>query len=256
MLDALTGAALSGATVVGLDANGAARTAVVRSGVDGSYELPVSVHRTAESAPTKETITLRVAASTYQPFATPPRTALPLDLSLAQLPAGQDAAHASYRLQNAATDVTLVQLPEAERGGVTVEGTVQGTGGGSALIVALSNDKADATAIADRDGKFVLFNVTSGAVRVEGYRAGVAITPAMVQVPAAGLTGVTLQVSSAPLATVSGSVSIVNAEGGATTSVILVVASTFDPTLVRGEAPAGLRVGNVSGAFSIPNVHS
>lgn len=254
VFDSLTGAGLAGATVVGLDANGAARTAVVRSGASGSYELPVSVRRTADHKPTKEILTLRVAANEHQPFPTAPRTALPLDLSLAQLPAGQDATQASYRLQNAATDVALVPLPEDQRGGVAVEGRIDGAGAGSALIVALYNDKQDATAIADRDGKFVLFNVTPGAVRLEGYRAGVEIAPETVQVPAAGVTGITLHLASTPLSTVSGSVNIVNAEGGATTSVILVVASTFDPVMIRGEAPAGLRAANVGGAFTISGV--
>lgn len=85
---ALDGAGLVGATVVGLDVNGAARTRVVRSGSNGAYELPISVARNADGTPTAESITLRVAAADHQPFATAPRTALPIELSSGQHAAG------------------------------------------------------------------------------------------------------------------------------------------------------------------------
>jgi hypothetical protein len=49
-------------------------------------------------------------------------------------------------------------------------------------------------------------------------------------------------------------VQFVNAGGSTTTSVILVVNDTFDETLARGEAPPGLRVSGISGAWSIANV--
>jgi hypothetical protein len=54
---------------------------------------------------------------------------------------------------------------------------------------------------------------------------------------------------------VSGSVNIV-AAGSITgpTSVILAVASTFDPATARGTAPAGLRVGNVSNTWSVSGI--
>jgi len=59
---------------------------------------------------------------------------------------------------------------------------------------------------------------------------------------------------------VAGNVQIVNAPGGAMTSVILVVESTFDDLLARGEMPPGLRAPsppedpNVSGDYSITGV--
>src|SRR6185436_16665696 len=55
-------------------------------------------------------------------------------------------------------------------------------------------------------------------------------------------------------ATVSGQIDIVAGGMGTTTSIILAVDETFDPNAARGEAPPGLRVAPVSGAFSIPNV--
>jgi predicted AlkP superfamily phosphohydrolase/phosphomutase len=61
------------------------------------------------------------------------------------------------------------------------------------------------------------------------------------------------------LGSVSGSVSIVNAPGGSMTTVVLVVASTFNEALKRGDVPPGLRapkagVPSVSGAFTIADV--
>jgi hypothetical protein len=55
-------------------------------------------------------------------------------------------------------------------------------------------------------------------------------------------------------AAVNGSVNIVNAQGGAQTSVVLVVDETFNMTLERGDVPKGLRAGNISNAFSVKNV--
>jgi hypothetical protein len=58
---------------------------------------------------------------------------------------------------------------------------------------------------------------------------------------------------------VSGNVTIVNAPGGSATSVVLVVASTFNATTKRGDVPPGLRAPrsgapNVDGSFTIDGV--
>jgi len=253
VIGAIDGQGIANATVVGLDANGAARTRVARSGADGSYELPVSVRRGADRRPVDDAITLRVGAAAHQPFPSAPRSALPIELDLAQSDASAKVEN-TFRVTNAATTVALIPLPEGQRGGVTVEGTVAASEPGGALVAAIVGDRAASTAVSDRSGAFVLFNVTPGAVRVEGYRAGLALTPSSVTVPASGLTGVTLQSASTPLSSVSGSVNVVNAEGGSLTSVILALASTFDPDVARGEAPAGLRATQVSGQFRIDNV--
>jgi hypothetical protein len=159
-----------------------------------------------------------------------------------------------YRVQNAATDVALIPLPETQRGGVTVSGSVDTKPAGGVLVLAVVGNQAQSSAVSDSDGDFVLFNVTPGQLTLEGYSAGVAIAPQSVTVPAAGLSDVQLNAATAKLATVSGNISIVNASGGLATSVILAVASTFDASTARGEAPAGLRAANVTGAFEIMNV--
>jgi hypothetical protein len=249
---ALDGAAVSNATVVGLDPNGAARTRVARSGSDGQYELPISLQRNEDGSPMDEAITLRVAAADYQQFPLAPREALPIRLATA-VSSTMDG-HTLYRVQNAATDVALLPLPQEQRGGATITGVVDTDPAGGVLVLAVSDGQARSSAVTDRDGTFVLFNVKPGEITLEGYSAGVAVTPQSVTMPASGLENVKLLASSAKLATVSGNINIVNASGGLTTSVILAVASTFDAHAARGEAPAGLRIGNVSGAFQIPNV--
>ncbi len=257
VFDALSGEPVVGATVVGLDANAAARTRVSTSTADGSYELPVSMRRNADGSPVEESIVLRVAAQDHQPFAVAPRTALPIELNDAlaiEAAEGEDEALVSYRLSNAATEVALIPLPAELRGGATVSGSVLADQRAGVLVAAVVDGKAASTGVSDLDGAFTLFNVPAGAVTVEGYRAGLSLDAKDVSVPSTGVTGVTLAQNDDKLATVSGNLSIVNAPGGSQTSVILALASTFDPDTVRGEAPAGLRAGLVSGAFSIPNV--
>src|SRR5262245_58690274 len=50
VIGSLDGAGLANASVVGLDANGAARTRVARSAADGRYELPISMPRNADGS--------------------------------------------------------------------------------------------------------------------------------------------------------------------------------------------------------------
>jgi hypothetical protein len=249
---ALDGVGLENATVVGLDPNGAARTRVARTQSDGSYELPISIKRNEDGSPVEEAITLRVAAADHQPFPLAPRAALPIQLGTAT--SMKVSQRTVYRVQNAATDVALIPLPESQRGGVTVSGVVSTNPAGGVLVLAVVGNQAQSTAVSDSDGEFVLFNVTPGQLTLEGYRAGIAIAPQTVTAPATGLTDVQLSAATAQLATVSGNISIVNASGGLTTSVILAVASTFDSSTARAEAPAGLRMSNVTGAFEIANV--
>jgi len=72
-------------------------------------------------------------------------------------------------------------------------------------------------------------------------------------------TPLDLERTGAALGSVSGSVNIVNAPGGSSTSVVLVVASTFNDVTLRGEVPPGLRAPgsgspSVTGGFTIDGV--
>lgn len=249
VFDARTDVGVAGASVVALDANGAARSSVVFTALDGTYELPIVATRVADGAPIDEAITLRVDAQGYQTFPTAPRTALPIELGSATS-SGEDAP---YVVMNVATDVALLPLP-AGSGEGRIEGTVEHVDPGGTLVVAEVGGVAVSTAIADKDGAFVLFNVPSGDVLVDGYRRGIDVQEQTVAVAAAPVLGVVLAASSEGLSTVSGSVQIVNPGDCRDTSVILVVESTFQENVARGAAPAGLRAGGVTGAFEIPEV--
>ena len=119
---------------------------------------------------------------------------------------------------------------------------------------------ATATAISDVDGAYVIFNVAPGSYSVRGYAAGVQLQPAPATVSAGTrVEKVDLQPRDVAVGSVSGSVSIVNAPGGSRTSVVLVVASTFNEAMKRGEVPPGLRapragVPSVNGAFTVEGV--
>ncbi len=236
---------IEGARVVARDANGAALSSVAVSGTDGSYSLAVPTLRDADGGPVGEAFTLRADAAGYLSFPMAPRTALPLD------PAAADPADPT--LGGAAAEIGLLAVDGADGLG-TVEGTVKTGSGdvrpGGALVVV-----GGSTAIADRDGSFVVFNVEAGSVAVQGFLQGVNLASRTVDVEAGQITGdVVLDAVGAATGTVSGTVQIVNAPGGSVTSVILVAEDTFDPVAIRGEAPAGLRAAGVDGAWSIEGV--
>ncbi|MCA9490447.1 MAG: hypothetical protein KC621_11005 [Myxococcales bacterium] len=230
------------ARVVARDPNGAAVSEVAVSGVDGRFSLRIPAPRDAEGNPVGDVAyTLRADAMAYLPFPKAPRSALPIDLSQAS---GDPPV-----IENASTDLGLIPLPDTSGLGA-IAGTVQTLLPGGTLVVA-----GGATGVADRDGSFVVFNVAAGSVEVQGYRVGVNLAPQTVAVTAGETTGgVTLTGAGEASAVVSGTVQIVNAPGGSLTSVILVVEDTFDAAAIRGEAPPGLRVGDVGGDWSIEGV--
>ncbi|RLB56641.1 MAG: hypothetical protein DRJ42_02745 [Deltaproteobacteria bacterium] len=248
VFDASTDVGIADATIVALDVNGAARSDVARSGIDGTYSLPIAVPRAEDGTFNSESIKLRVDADGYQTFPTAPRSALPIEVSES---AAVDIEGVRV-IMTATTDVALIGLP-AGGGGGRIEGFIMHPDPSGVLVVADQGGNAISTAISDRGGNFILFNVPAGTTQVEGYRAGINIAPATVEASGV-LDTVSLVGTSDGLGTVTGSVNIVNAPGGLLTSVILVVDSTFDETAIRGEAPAGLRAEMVSSAFSIEGV--
>lgn len=258
VIDLASGAGVEGATVVALDVNGSARSTVVLSDDDGEYEIGLPVRRDERGAPVQDAVTLRVAAAGYQEFPSPPREALPIELTATDGSAGDDAGAASALIvMNAATEVGLIALPSEAAAFATIEGAIEHEIGAGALVVAVQGERAVATAIADLDSVFTLFNVPAGETRVEAYAAGMQVMPeTRVVETRARVQDVVLEATTVGLARVSGSVSIVNAPGGLTTSVILVLESTFvqSPGIARGTAPLGLRVQRVSGAFEIEGV--
>ena len=250
VFDALSDVGIGGARIVARDANGVARSSVSESAEDGTYELPVPLIRNAEGDIVDDgDVTLRVDAAGYQPFPKAPRQALPLDLDN---PDSRMEVDGKLVVMNAATDVALIPRETLADG--SIRGRIDHEAAAGALVVAQQGDAAVSTAIADRDGEFVLFDVPAGETVVAGFIQGLNITPETVTVANEEVADVVLAAGTDGLATVSGNVNIVNAPGGVTTSVILVLESTFDAAVVRGEAPPGLRAAPVDGAFEIAGV--
>ena len=239
--NALDASSVVGAHVVARDVNGVAVSSVAVSDDTGNYSLRVPVARNEDGtfADPDNSVTLRADALGYLTFPTAPRTAVPVDLNA--------ASAAASPIQNATTALQLIPLTATNLG--SISGKVSSDKPAGTLVVA-----GGLTGLADRDGAYTVFNVPAGDAQVSGYAPGVNLETKSATVTAGQITSdVNLGLLSTATAAVSGNVQIVNAPGGATTSVVLVLEDTFLPDAARGEAPPGLRASPVSGAFSIPN---
>lgn len=234
---------IKGARVVGRDENGApVSQGIAVTDADGKYSLRVPATRASDGTPTLPDVLLRADAASFATFPSGLRVAIPVDVTSPALKDGQ------YRVANDSTTIALDALPDASGLG-TVSGKVLAENAGGTLVVA-----GGATAIADRDGTYVMFNVPAGDQEVRGYATGLSLEPAQATVKADAETkGVDLAASKAALGSVSGDVSFVNASAQET-SVVLVVESTFNDMLKRGEVPRGLRAFPVTGKYSFADV--
>ena len=259
--DSMTSAGISGAHVIALDDEGVATTDVAPSGEDGEYELAVPVVRDGDGKPINASFTLRAAAQDYQTFPGGLRTALPLNTS--------DAAEMDdgWVVEGTPTELVLIALAGDGSQRRVVSGRLRASEDDDEpeVLAKLSGTLIVATgpvtqsALTDRSGAFTLFNVEDGAYTLKGYAAGVDVTPLELDVAGEDEEDVELTATLRSLATVTGSIQLVNAPGGAKTSVILVVEDTFDDKFVRGDVPRGLRAPrsgapNVTGAFTIADV--
>jgi hypothetical protein len=202
------------ATVVALDANRSPASTVATTGPTGDYEIRVARQRDVDGNPSGGDVTLRADAAGFQTFPGGIRQALPIDVSD---PVDEDGMiFGNVEVPNDRTGVLVV----AETSGTSAQGF---------------------TAIADRDGVYRIFNLPDGAFSVLGYAQGANYGAKDASVSGGQQTQVDLSLTSDAPGTVTGSVQIVNPGAGKETSYILVVESTFDETLVRGETPPGLR---------------
>lgn len=259
VVDTSTLAPVPGALVNGLDHTGAPLGAIAVSDADGHYTLPVTAVRDPDGEiAAGATYTLQGFAVDYHPFPSGIRVALPISAAGAVL----DEALGVHVIENASTTVGLLPLPAAQRGGVTITGHVLGVEPGGALVVAEGPAEAS-YGVSDATGAYTLFNVHDGAVTIVGYRRGLELTPQAVTVAGAALTDIDLAVVAEgvdALATVSGSVQLVNPGDGVVTSVVLVPVSVFNGNLLRGPAPFGLRAPDpgldpdIKGSWSIRGV--
>jgi len=256
--DAADGTAIEGARVLAANNAGSVVTHVAITDAAGRYRLAVSVVRDAMGLPVSGTFTLRVAAQDYLPFPSGFRPALPID-------AGEAVAvtDVGFVAENGSTDVVLIGVPEAQLGLPSLSGVVGGDDPAGTLVVAECDSTPCPFGYADADGSYVIYGVPAGSYTVRGYRAGSSLDDAAVTVDATALVNVDLAANDDALATVSGSLQIVNAPGGSVTSVVLIPASTFvqiTDTFVRGEVAPGLRAPepgmalSISGSYSIAGV--
>ena len=236
-----SGAPIPDAVVSAQDVNDQPITTTDVTDVNGAYELDVS--RARNSA-----VKLRAAAAGYESFPSGIRRSLPIDLS------GAVRQGEVLVVSGLETEVTLEPLASASGLG-SISGTVEGVG---ALVVA--EGPVVRSAVSDINGPYVIFNLPAGSYQVKAYAAGSQFIPVSTNVvDGVQTTDVDLARSGGATGSVSGNVNMVNAPGGSVTSVVLVVASTFNDVTLRGDVPPGLRAPrtgspNVSGSFTIDNV--
>ncbi len=254
VFDLDTNAAVGGARIVALDANGAAMSFVATSAADGSYTLPIPIARTSDGAPAESfKITLRADANGFLTFPSGIRPALAFDTSSAVMTDGR------YEIKSSLTDVGLLKQPSGAATGI-IKGHVDANSTNASVLVVAEVNGVGTTAIAGRDGDYAIFNVPAGTASVQAYARGYNYVAKSADLGAGATVAVNLDISDAAASTVSGSVSIVNGQNGNGTSVILVVESTFRTAIARGETPPGLRAPEpgapptVNGAFSVTGV--
>ncbi|NUP13552.1 MAG: carboxypeptidase regulatory-like domain-containing protein [Polyangiaceae bacterium] len=256
VFDAETDTGIASAHVLGLDDQATAITDIALSAADGKYELDLPVARHEDGSPVDIIFTLRGSAQDYQTFPSGLRTSLPIETNTATKPDND----IGYIIQLPLTDISLIGLPEEERGQPSISGTVKADDqSAGVLVVAEGGEGIARSAISDAGGAYTIFNVPGGAYTVSGYAAGVALQPASADVAAEAVAGVDLLKADIELGSISGNIQIVNGGGASTTSVVLVVESTFSETFVRGEVPRGLRAPlsgppTITGDFTIANV--
>ncbi|MFW5966481.1 MAG: hypothetical protein ACOCV2_03130, partial [Persicimonas sp.] len=243
VIDAEDESPIEDAHVIGLDDKKVAVTDVAVSDENGEYRLELPTERREDGEPIDSSFTLRADAADYQTFPGGLRTALPINSSTAE------EVEDGWVIEGSPTTITLIRLESEERDQHTISGRVNAENPAGVLVVAEPSDfesdgegeAAGFGAVTDREGRYTIFNVPNDDYVVRGYAGGVNLEPEEVTVEDDSLEEVDLEAVDESLPDVSGSVEIVDASGDAATSVVLVVASTFDDTFVRGEVPAGLR---------------
>lgn len=243
VIDAASGEPVSDAIVAARDVNGALISrGLATTDAAGRYVLSLPAQRSRDGTPRIPSASLRADASGYRTFPGGLRVALPVDTTRAS------SSDGAIVVENESTDVALDALVAQGPVG-TIRGYVRADDPAGTLVVA-----GAASGIASNDGSFTLFNVAAGSAEVRGYKAGVQLSSAQVDVVADGVVeGVELVARAGSLARVSGDVSFVNARAQQT-SVVLVVESTFDESLARGEVPIGLRLFPVGGHYELVGV--
>ncbi|UCD83684.1 MAG: carboxypeptidase regulatory-like domain-containing protein [Deltaproteobacteria bacterium] len=239
---------IGGSLVQAADPNGAALGTSAKTGIDGRFTLTVPATRDSSGKPVAGDYTLRAQASGYQIFPSAVRPALPLAAETAV----QDGDR--WAIDNALTTIKLLPLGDTSGLG-SISGSILTEQNAGILVVAEGPTTTGYPGFSDSEGDYTIFNVPAGPYTVRGFVAGIQLNPANTTLTAEeDKTGVDLTESERALSSVSGNIQIVDAPGGSMTSVVLAVESTFVKSVGRGLVPPGLRVGDVTGNFTIENV--
>jgi hypothetical protein len=226
---------LEGARVVAMDVNGSPVSLVATTDAEGNYELTVPTRRNPDGTPAGDDFTLRTDAAAYQTFPSGVRQAIPIDTTSPSEEGGD------FVIDNSLTDVCLIAL-DPGFGTASIFGTVELPENNlGALVVAELSDTEGYSAIADREGGYRIFNLPAGAYTVKAYVQGINHDPVAATLTDGEEEEVNLTMNDEETATLNGSIQIVNPGAGEGTSVILVVESTFNEAVIRGETPPGLR---------------
>lgn len=251
--DLATGVGLPGAGVVALDVDGAPASRIGLSAtgtVPGAYLLALPAPRLPGGSPAPASVTLRADRQGYATFPSGLRTALPVSTSAAVHAGGR------WTLATSQTDLGLSALPPATTAQIAGTVAMPASGRGVLLVAEETTSRAGLTALPGSDGAFTVFNVPDGAYEVRAYSPGVNYPPLTVTVTGgvAAPATIALAAGATPTATVGGSVQLVAGTKWNATSVLLVVASTFDPARLRGVAPPGLKASGVAATWSIAGI--
>src|SRR5262245_52434884 len=253
VFDLSTSAGIGSATVSALDENGAPAGSVAVTAADGTYTLPIpSTRADMSGTPIARKVSLRASARNYLTFPSGVRVSLAIDTSAAT----RTDSSKPYVLSGGQTDVGLISLPNDQQGRPSISGTVEVTPSQTGTLVVAETSGTAISTIADVNGAFTLFNVPTGSAHIQAYSRNANYTAVDLNVQSGvDQSGVQLRKSGASTATLNGSVNLVAAAPGPT-SIVLIIESTFNPILIRGEVPPGLRAPNpgiapnVSGAWS------
>lgn len=251
VFDIDTGNPIEGARVMAMDTNRSPVSGVATTDADGNYslELPTTVGPDGNRANFE--ITLRAEAAGYVTFPGGVRQPLPVNTNQAMSTKDGDV------LQTELTDVGLLAMAGAPAG--SISGTVDAPDSGRGVLIVAEGNAGAYSTLADLDGNYQLLNVADGSYEVAAYTRGQNYTRVNVDVAGNDVTA-DLAANSDPTSSLAGKVSIVNPGAGTGTSVVLVVASTFDDVLVRGATPPGLRAPDegtaptLTGDFSLDGI--
>ncbi len=244
-------AAVEGARVVALSANVSPISTVAVTGADGRFSIRIPATRNADGTPVATDVLLRADAAGYLTFPSGVQQYFPVSTATAV------PVNGVLVVAGAQTDIGLQDYTGT--GTASIHGVASVPAGAPGVLVVAESGGVGVSALADRNGDYAIYNLPAAAYSVKGFARGAIHAPQSVTLAVGQVAQVDIPISGTAGATVSGSANIVNPGAGTGTSVILVVESTFNAALVRGETPPGLRapqgiVPDLKGNFSIPGV--